>query len=409
MGKMDDFLNHEREGDAWKKRLDNTEQRRPRALLRNAIIALSHAPEWQDVLAYDEFAMATMAMRPPPWRKAEDNDWKSIPWIDTDDIKAAEWLQSQNIDVGTKTASEAVEAVAKQFKFHPVRDYLRSDEVKWDGKPRVDRFAQNYLGAEDTEYHRNVSRSMFVASVARVFQPGCKHDQVVLLEGRQGAFKSTALNELFSPWYTDDLADLGSKDASMQLQSVWCIEIAELSAMRRPDVERIKSFLSRRVDRFRPSYGRRVISAPRQCVLIATTNDDCYLLDVENRRFFPIATGKIDLEMIKRDRDQLWAEAVHMYDQGDRWWIEADNAEAKEQQELRREAHAWQDKISAFLEDKDETTIGAIFDHLDVPMTMRRRGEQMGVAHCLKVAGFKRIQARDVTGERHYCYRRRAF
>ena len=205
--------------DDWRLDLELTPTKQPRPLLRNAIIALRGAPEWQGVLAYDEFALTTMTMKPPPWPRAQDNTWTPRAWTDHDDVLATNWLQAQSIGVPIAVTTSAVEAVAKDDSFHPVRDYLT--RLTWDGTKRVGRFAATYLGAEDTPYHGEVSTRMFIAAVARIMRPGCKHDHMPILEAPQGAGKSKAIKMLFEPWFTDDLAEFGSKDASMQVRSAW--------------------------------------------------------------------------------------------------------------------------------------------------------------------------------------------
>src|SRR5262249_5849013 len=218
-------------------------------------------------------------------------------------------------------------------------------KLTWDGIKRIDNFAEKYLGAEATEYHRNVSRCMFIAAVARIMRPGCKHDHMPILEAPQGKFKSTAIELLFSPWFTDELAEFGSKDASMQVRAAWGIEVAELAAMTRGEIERVKAFITRKVDRFRPSYGRRVIEVPRQSVFIGSTNIDPDRKDeTGGRRFWPIQCGTIDPEAIKRDRDQLWAEAVALLDAGAVWWLSGVTAvtQAREQQANRYQDDPWQ-------------------------------------------------------------------
>src|SRR6516165_10953905 len=261
----------------WRGGLLLPSTKQPKPLLRNAVIALRRAPEWQGVLAYDDFALATMAMKAPPWLKAQDNNWTPQLWTDRDDTLTCDWLQSQGIGVPVTVAATAVEAVAKDASFHPVRDYLTG--LTWDGTARIAGFAATYLGAEATSYHSEVSRCMFIAAVARIMRPGCKHDHMPILEAPQGKGKSKAIATLFSPWFTDDLAEFGSKDASMQVRAAWCVEVAELAAMTRGEIERVKAFVTRQVDRFRPSYGRRVIEVPRQSVFIGSTNADSYLKD----------------------------------------------------------------------------------------------------------------------------------
>ncbi|HEY2528179.1 MAG TPA: virulence-associated E family protein, partial [Xanthobacteraceae bacterium] len=163
-------------------------------------------------------------------------------------------------------------------------------------------------------YTAAVGTCMLIAAVARIYEPGCKADAVPIFEGKQGLLKSTAIKTMFYPWFTDELADLGSKDAAMQTRGIWGIEISELDAMTRGEVSKIKAFVSRTTDRFRPPYGKRVIESKRSCVFVGSTNSDDYLKDASGaRRFQPVdlgVTGDIDIEGLRRDRDLLWAEAV---------------------------------------------------------------------------------------------------
>ena len=150
-------------------------------------------------------------------------------WASHDDLLTAEWLQRAGIAVNTQTAAQAIEAVACDGGFHPVIDYLTS--LQHDGKVRSGTWLSTCLGAEQTAYNETVGRAMLIAAVARIFQPGCKVDTVPIFEGAQGARKSTAVKALFDPWFSDELADLGSKDAAMQTRGVWGIEVSELDAM----------------------------------------------------------------------------------------------------------------------------------------------------------------------------------
>ena len=270
----------------WRAALLLSRKNTPKPLLANALIALRHAPEWRGVLAYDEFALVTMQLKPPPWLKHENN-WTPQQWTDRDDALTADWLQHQDISVTVNVAAVAAETVAKDHSFHPIRDYL--DSLVWDGVERIANFAASYLGAEATPYHSAVSRCLFISGVARIMRPGCKADYVPILEGAQDKGKSTAIELLFTPWFSDDLAELGTKDAAMQVRVAWGIEIAELASMTRGEIERVKAFITRKVDRFRPSYGRRVIEVPRQSVFIGSTNSEAYLKDeTGGRRFWPI-------------------------------------------------------------------------------------------------------------------------
>ena len=335
----------------WRVNLILTPTKTPRPILANALIALREAPEWQGALAYDEFALVTKLMRAPPWFEPRGHSWTPQQWTDRDDVLTANWLQHHDISVNERVAATAVEAVAKDAAFHPIKDYLNG--LKWDGCKRIADFASNYLGAEAKPYHQAVSRCLFIAGVARIMWPGCKADYVPILEGVQDKGKSTAIELLFSPWFSDDLAELGSKDAAMQVRVAWGIEISELASMARGEIDRIKAFVTRKVDRFRPSYGRRVIEVPRQSMFIGSTNADSYLKDeTGGRRFWPVrCDGKIRLDDIKRDRDQLWAEAVTLYNSGAPWWFADGDTilAAREEQADRYVEDPWHQSIARFV------------------------------------------------------------
>ena len=273
-------------------------------------------------------------------------------------------MQRQGIAVSEGVAAAAVRIAASERPYHPVRDYLNG--LAWDKKNRLESFATVYLGTADTRYSATVGRSIFLTGVARVMDPGCKADHIPILEGEQGTFKSSVLDTLFSPWFSDDLAELGSKDAQMQMAGTWCVEIAELASMRRAEVEKVKAFASRRIDRYRPSYGRTVLEAPRQCVCVGTTNAERYLKDeTGGRRFLPLHCGRIDLAGVKRDRDQLWAEAVELYRDGAQWWLDPDELQAaRVEQEERFAEDAWADDVAAYVADKDEVSVVAILETL---------------------------------------------
>jgi predicted P-loop ATPase len=393
----------------WRSELLRTPTMQPRPLLANAITALRCAPEWEGVLAYDEFQLTTMALRPPPWLKHEDNTWERQRWTDRDDALTANWLQHQGISVKVSEAAVAAETVAKDATFHPIRDYLH--DLEWDSTKRVAKFAETYLGAAPTDYHRAVSRVLFIAAVARIMHPGCKHDHIPILEGAQDKGKSTAIDLLFSPWFSDDLADLGTKDAAMQVRVAWGIEIAELAAMQRGDIEKMKAFVTRKIDRFRPSYGRRVIEVPRQSVFIGSTNADAYLKDeTGGRRFLPIRCGVIDLAAIKRDRDQLWAEAVALFEAGEPHWLTetSDVARAREEQAERYQDDPWQEPIGKYVEERHDVSVPEILVGAlnNIEKARWTQADQNRVARCLKALDSSWSRYRGPRPLREWRYRR---
>lgn len=315
----------------------------------NVITALSLDAAFAGALMFDEFSQEIMVARPLPWDALSTAHPRA--WGEADDVRCAEWLQRHEINVPPVVVGRSVIAVARNIVVHPVRDYLKS--LSWDGAPRLDTWAMAYLGVEDTALNRAMAALWLVAAVARIMQPGCKADHMLILEGPQGIRKSTALKILASePWFTDELAELGSKDAAQQMRGVWIIEMAELDAMGQADVSRIKAFLSRTTDRYRPPYERYVVTVPRQCVFAGTVNPDTYLRDeTGNRRFWPLRCGTIDLDGLRRDRNQLWAEAIARYRAGAAWWIEdlVLIAEANAAQETRYQGDAWDGRIERWL------------------------------------------------------------
>src|SRR6185312_3329228 len=189
-------------------------------VLANAITALRLAPEWQGVLAYDEFRCNVEAVKPVPW-----GAFPKEGWTDQEDRLTAEWLQRNRIFVSVEVAAQAVQTVAAQRRVHPVRDYLSG--LNWDGVPRLDRWLSKYLGVEESNYSYAVGARWMLSAVARLYRPGAKADCCLILEGPQGIKKSTALRTLAGEYFTDELADLGSKDAALQIRGVWIVEISE--------------------------------------------------------------------------------------------------------------------------------------------------------------------------------------
>jgi predicted P-loop ATPase len=323
-------------------------------LLANAITAFRSAPEWAGVLAYDEFSLAITTTRETPWGSIGR-------WSEQEDRLATNWLQRHGICVSIGDTAAAVETVARDRSYHPVRQYLNT--LKWDQIPRLDDWLTLYLGVEPTNLTRALGAKFLVSAVARVRQPGCQADHCLILEGPQGQGKSSAVRALATPWSIDDLPELGSKDAALGILGAWLVELSELDAMSRAEVTRTKSFLSRPTDHFRPPYGRRVIDYPRQCVFVGTVNHSEYLRDeTGGRRFWPVTCGRIDLNTLRRDRDQLWAEASARYKAGERWWLEGDelNTAAKQVQEDRYQRDPWEQLTADWIEGRTGVTTAEV-------------------------------------------------
>jgi hypothetical protein len=301
--------------------------------------------------------------------------------------------------------------VARLNGFHPVMDYL--DNLHWDGVKRIDKWLIDYGSAEDSEYSRAVSALMLVAAVRRVRSPGCKFDEMVVIENEdQGTDKSTMLATLAvrDDWFSDDLPlHISGKQVVESLRGRWVVEAAELSGMKRADVEHLKAFLSRQIDRARMAYGHFVTEVPRQCIIVGTTNAVEYLKDTSgNRRFWPVRVKKFDIAALRRDRDQLWAEAAER---------EAANASirldpklwpsAEKEQEQRLTRDPWCDMLqSALGEMKGKISSVSVWEILDVRGGQRTQDQNRRLSDAMRQLGWGRankartikVEGRDVMG-----------
>lgn len=343
----------------------------PMPNLANAMVALRNAPELRVTFALDEMQNVPMLMVPLPsiTGSSPERDFRPRPVTDADVAQLQEYLQIAGLPkLGKDTTHQAVDLRASERAFHPVRDYLKA--LRWDGKGRLATWLSTYIGAEPSAYVEGIGPRVLVAMVARIFEPGCKADYMVVLEGPQGARKSTACRILGGEWFSDNLPDVTSgKDVYQHLVGKWLLEIAEMSAMGRAEDAALKAFITRTVERYRPSYGRKEVIQPRQCIFIGSTNKSAYLRDeTGGRRFWPVRVGTIDTESLVRDRDQLFAEAVHAYRAGASWWPddEFEREHIRPQQEARFEVDAWEEAITLYLmgtayeAGRDRTTVGDV-------------------------------------------------
>lgn len=339
-------------------------------------------------VAFDEFKQRVVLLAPPPWKP---NDQTPRNWTDADTIETQAWLQAQLFKPSKDATADAVFMIAHRNVNHPVKNYL--DRLEWDGTPRIDGWLARYMGAESTEYTRAIGAMFLIAAVARIYQPGCKADNMLILEGSQGIGKSTAVLSLSpsSEWFTDELPDVSSKDAAMQLHGAWIVEVAELDAMNKAETSSVKKFISRREDRYRPPYGRSVINVPRQSLFIGTTNEEGHYFKDQtgNRRYWPVATHAFDVAGLVADRDQLWAEAVTRYRTGEKWHFTPAEAKriAHPEQDARREIDPWEPIINERL---GGSTITAITANKIATDILKLSIDRLSTAHGRKIAGILR-------------------
>jgi predicted P-loop ATPase len=369
--------------------------------LANAITALRYAPEWEGVLAWDEFAVCTMARKKPPIAEIAGK------WENHHDVLTCDWLQHQGIEVSVPIAGLAVEAVARLCRYNPPKDFLTA--LKWDGVSRLDNMLIRYLGATTEQpslagegprvrgYLETVGRKWMIGAVARIMQPGCKVDCALIFEGEQGKGKSSALRILGGEWFTDQLETMGSKDSSMQTHGVWIIEIAELQSMSKGDTEQVKAFISRQVERYRPPYAGRLVEIPRQCVFAGSVNTYDWNKDETGaRRFWPVRCERVDLEALKADREQLWAEARDRYDHNESWWLDDPEVirAAEQEQADRLQEDPWGQLMRNYLRfelaDRDATVPLILTECLKIPVDRMSQSDQNRVARIFRAEGWRK-------------------
>jgi len=381
----------------------------PLGNLANAAHALRCDPGIANIFAYDAFRSSLILESPVPAPGAgdelPDDDFVPRQVCDNDMNRLQEYLQDAGLPrLGKDTTYQAVDIIAHERTFHPVRDYVES--LCWDDTPRVATWLQTYLGCEPTLYTSQIGSMFLIAMVARIFEPGCKADYMLVLEGPQGAMKSSACKILGGDWFSDNMPDVTSgKDASLHLPGKWLIEIAELSAIGKVEDAALKAFITRSVERYRPPYGRMEVDQPRQCVFIGTTNKSAYLRDeTGGRRFWPVKVGKINPNALLRDRDQLFAEAYQLYLAACRWWPTADfeREHIKPQQEARFEADAWEEIIGPWLLGKTRVTVKDVAIYaLNIETPRIGTADQRRIAACLERLGWGRAP-RGPNGERWF-------
>lgn len=318
----------------WLKLLDYDNKGKLRSTIDNAVIILENDPRIKGKLIYNEFSNRATVTGKLPWSDDVDRDWR-----DDDDSGVRHFLESSYNLTGAGKIDDAVTMVYQKNKVHPVREYLNS--LEWDGNKRVETLLTDYLGAEDTIYTRAVIRTHLVAGVARILRPGCKYDTMLTLTGPQGIGKSTFIRFLGKDWFNDSLDTVKGKEAYEQLQGSWMIEMGELTATRRADIEATKLFLSKSEDIYRVAYGRRTSRFKRQCIFWGSSNDKEFLRDkTGDRRHWPVDVGVVPIKKsifkdLKDEVDQIWAEAVTLYKKGHKLHLEGKEAEeaVKQQRE----------------------------------------------------------------------------
>ena len=381
----------------------------PRNSIGNVVAIMVSDAAWEGVLRFDVLNMRVVICKDPP---IQIDGGLGGAWKDTYTTRARVWIEhNYDFSPAKENVDAAVDEIAHRFEFNPVQDYLES--LVWDGKPRLDGLWVDYFGAYEDPWHRITAAKFLLGAVSRALpspdgEPS-KVDTMPVLEGPQGIKKSSALDALFggTRWFSDSYLPIGSLDAIQQLDGVWCQEFADLHSLTTANINLIKAFLTSRSDNIRRSYARRAEKEGRRCVFVGTTNDTTYLRDqTGGRRFWPIKCGIIDIDAIRRDRDQLWAEAVVRFRAGEKHWFDTleDNDIARTQQAERTETDPWEEIIDAqaIRAGKNSFTIPELMALLEIDAAKQDKQIVTRLGQIMKKLGYER--RRQGGGSRSYHY-----
>ena len=329
---LDEAENPEEANTDWMADLEYDRKGAIKSTAKNIICIIENDPRLKGHLWHDLFSGFDLVKGGLPWDK------KATQWGNRDDANLRIYLEENYGVTGKDKIKDAKDAVFTRRRVHPIRDYLNS--LTWDGTPRLDTLIVDYLGVEDTALNRAMTRKHFTAAVARVMNPGCKYDYCLIVTGAEGIGKSTLFSVMGGEWFNDSLVTMEGKSGMEQARGGWVIELPELGSIKRSDVEQVKAYISRQDDTYRPAYGTVTEKHPRQCIFCGTTNETYFLKgDTGNRRFWVMAADadrrkhndvKADL---MAERDQVWAEAVERWKEGEKLYLPADmETEARHRQ-----------------------------------------------------------------------------
>jgi len=327
-------------------------------------------------------------------------EWRGHPIEDHHVVDIRLIIERQAFQPIDKDVRPAIDRVARENTYNPVKDYLTS--LAWDGKPRINDWMIRLMGAPETEFVRLVSAKTLISAVARALDPGCQVDTVLVLEGEQGIKKSSAIAALFGPEYTRESVSLfdSHQRMVMNMMGAWCVELAEFVAVARNHHASVKGMISMRRDTVVLPYAKSASTHPRRCIFFGTINpevDGGYLTDATgNRRYWPVTATAIDLEGIRKNRDQIWAEAVQRYRDGERWWLEGDeNTLAQTESAERETSDIWEDALAEKIYGINEITVLKALQLIGVASDRMGKVEKNRMANVLRALGFKVTVAKE--------------
>ena len=352
---VEDFTGVEEEDHSWESELDCDKRGVIKSTANNIITILEKDPKLKGKLWYNLFSNFVCVNGGLPWNA------EASRWGNNDDANLRIYMENNYGITGKDKIKDSTVAVVTRHRRHPIREYLSS--LEWDGIPRLDKLIIDYIGAEDNALTRAMTRKHFTAAVARIYEPGCKYDYCLIVTGKEGIGKSTLFSVMGGEWFSDSLVTMEGTKGMEQLRNSWIVELPELGSIKRSDVEQVKAFITRQDDCYRPAYGSVMESHPRQCIFSGTTNETYFLKgDTGNRRFWVIAVNPElrkhgnTREALEAGRDQLWAEAVVRYREGEKLYLSPEmEAEARRRQ-------------TEYNDDHDDPLPGMVKAFLDMPL-----------------------------------------
>jgi hypothetical protein len=359
---------------------------------------LGNHPEWRGQIFYDTFLKRIFSTR-----------GKDAPeeWTDIMDSRTLVWLQETFglPNANLEDVQRAVRIVADENRRNCLQEWLSC--LQWDGQPRLTDLMSKGFGAEQSQYHSRVGECWLISMVARAEQPGCKVDTLPVFEGDQGAGKSSGLRVLGGELFTECHEQITSKDFYSVLSGRWLVEISEMHSFNKAEVERIKGIISNQTDRYRLPYDKHASDHPRQCVFAGTTNRyDWHNDETGGRRFWPVTCGVVDLQWLQENREQLFAEALFRFDQGESWW-DVPTDEQRRKIEERRMEDPWTEPISTYLRDHETTSMSDLLEGaIDKRIEHQTQNDTRRASAILRGLGYESKPERQ-DGSRRRIWRKR--
>lgn len=383
--------------------------------MHNILVFLRHHEKYLGLYRHDRFAGRVILRKEPFWQFLLGEKFRvtEVRAEHVDYMEAS--MAKDGLAANGDKIHRAIYTVAKENWINPPLEYF--ENLRWDKVSRLSKWLQNYLGAEgDSEYLSAVGMAFLIAGAARIYQPGCKAENMLVLEGKQGVMKSTALSVLANigrgedeeSYFCDTLGfdQIGEKDTVLKTKGKLIIEIPDLAGLGNREIEAVKAWMSVQHDEIRVPYGKDMEKFPRQFILAGSTNESHWLKDqTGNRRFWPVKCGKINIYALKEDREQLWAEAVHLYKNKAIWWIGRDNPvweKTEIEQTDRLQEDIWYQPIQRFVKGSDFVTVREILESFKIEVKDQTQRHQRQVSDILKRLGYvskkKRLSIGMVSG-----------